>query len=62
MLLSQKTAALHARLNERAEAANSSYSAAVDLLLYIYSVLVAKNRYKIRPRCLVHEFVFADVF
>ena len=30
-------------LNERAEAATSSYSAAVDFLQYIYSVLVVKN-------------------
>ena len=28
---------------ERAEAATNSYSAAVDFLQYIYSVLVAKN-------------------
>ena len=42
-LLSDKTEALHAELNERAEAATSSYSAEVDFLQYIYSVLVAKN-------------------
>ena len=41
-LLSEETEALHAELNERAEAATSSYSAAVDFLQYIYSVLVAK--------------------
>ena len=34
---------LHAGLNERAEAATYSYSVEVDFLLYIYSVLVAKN-------------------
>ena len=41
-LLSEETEALHAELNEKAEAATSSYSAAVDFLQYIYSVLVAK--------------------
>ena len=35
--------ALHAELNERAEAAIGSYSAAVDFLQYICSVFVAKN-------------------
>ena len=42
-LLSEKTEAWHAELNKRAEAATSSYSAAVGFLQYIYSVLVAKN-------------------
>ena len=42
-LLSEKMGALHAELNERAEAATSSYSAAIDFLQYIYSVLVTKN-------------------
>ena len=42
-LLSEKTEALHAELNERTEAATSSYSAEVDFLQYIYSMLVAKN-------------------
>ena len=42
-LLSEKSEALHAELNERAEAATSSYSAEVDFLQYIYLVLVAKN-------------------
>ena len=41
-LLSEETEALHAELNEKAEAATSSYSAAVDFLQYIYSVLVVK--------------------
>ena len=40
---SEKTEALHAELNEIAEAATSSYSAAVDFLQYVYSVFVAKN-------------------
>ena len=35
--------ALHTELDERAEAATSSYSAAVEILLFIYLVLVAKN-------------------
>ena len=39
----EKTEALHTELDERAEAATSSYSAAVDILLFIYLVLVAKN-------------------
>ena len=42
-LFSEKTEALHAELNERAETSTSSYSAAVDFLQYIYSVLVTKN-------------------
>ena len=35
-LLSEKTEALHAELNERAEAATRSYSAEVNFLQYIY--------------------------
>ena len=42
-LISEKTEALYVELNERAEAATSSYSAPSDFLQYIYSVLVAKN-------------------
>ena len=42
-LLFEKTEALHAELHKRAEAATSSYSAEVDFLQYIYSVLVTKN-------------------
>ena len=42
-LLSEETEALHTELTKRAEAASSSYSAAVDFLQYIYLVLVAKN-------------------
>ena len=60
--LSEKTEALYAELNERAEAATSSYSATGIFLRYIYSVLVAKNHLKIRSRCLVHEFSFTDTF
>ena len=42
-LLSEKTEALCAELNERAEAATSSYSATGNLLQYIYSMLMDKN-------------------
>ena len=41
-LLSEETEALHRELNERAEGATSSYSAAVNFLQYVYSVLVGK--------------------
>ena len=61
-LVSEKTEALYAELNERVEAATSSYSATGKFLQYIYSVLVAKNHQKIRSRCLVHEFFFTDIF
>ena len=43
--------ALYAELNERAEAATSSYSATDNFLQYIYSVLLAKNHQKIQSRC-----------
>ena len=42
-LISDETEALCAKLSKTAEAASSSYSAAVDFSQYIYSVLVAKN-------------------
>ena len=42
-LFSEKTEAVHSELNERAKAATSSYSAAVDFWYYIYSVLVTKK-------------------
>ena len=61
-LISGKTEVLYAELNERAEAATSSYSAIGDFLQYINSVLVAKNHQKIRSRCLVHEFSFTYIF
>ena len=61
-LISEKTEALYAELNERAEAATSSYSATSDFLQYIYFVLVAKNHHKIQSGCLVNEFSFADIF
>ena len=61
-VLSEIRKALHAELNERAEAATISYPAPVDFLQYIYLVLVAKNHEKIRSRCLIHEFSFTDIF
>ena len=53
---------LFVELNERVEAATSSYSVTGEFLQYIYSVLVVKNNQKIRSRCLVHEFSFTDIF
>ena len=61
-LLSEKMEALHSELNERAEAATCTYSAGVDFLQYIYSVLVTKNHLKISSRCFVHEFSFTNIF
>ena len=46
-LISEKMEALYVELNERVEAATSSYSAPGDFSQYIYSVLVAKNQKKI---------------
>ena len=54
--------ALYAELNERPEAATSSYSATDEFLQYIYSLLMVKNNRKVRSRCLVHQFSFADIF
>ena len=53
---------LYAELNEKVEAATSSYSATGKFLRYIYSVLVAQNHHKIRSRCLDEEFSFTDIF
>ena len=53
---------LYAELNERVEAATSSYSARGIFLQQLYSVLVAKNHQKIRLRRLIHEFSFTDIF
>ena len=61
-LISEKTEVLYAKLNERAEAATSSYSVTWDSLQYIYSVPVTKNHRNIRLRCLFHEFSFTDIF
>ena len=60
-LIFEKMKALYVELNERAEAATSSYSAPGDFSQYIYSLLVAKNQKKIRSRCLVNEFSFTDI-
>ena len=61
-LVSEKPETLYTELNERVEAATSSYSATVEFLHYIYSVLVAKIIRRSRSRCLVHEFSFTDIF
>ena len=61
-LLSEKTEVLSAELNESAEAATSSYTAAGNFLQYIYSVIMAKSHQKIRSRCLVYELFFKDIF
>ena len=42
-LISEKTKALYIGLNERAEAATSSYSVTSDFWQYVYSVPVTKN-------------------
>ena len=61
-LISEKTEALYAELNERVQAATSSYSATYDVLQYIYSVHVTKNHQKIRSKCLFYEFCFTYIF
>ena len=61
-LISEKPEVLYAELNERAEAAISSYSVTGDSLQYTYSVRVSKNHRNIRSRCLLHEFSFTDIF
>ena len=50
-LVSEKTDALYAELNERLEAATSSYSATGEFLQYICTVPVTKNDQKIQSRC-----------
>ena len=47
----KKTEAGYAELNERREAATSSYSVTGDFSQYIYSMPVTKNHQNIRPRC-----------
>ena len=47
-LVSEKMEPLYAELNERVEAATSTYSGTGKFLQYIYSVLVAKNYQKIQ--------------
>lgn len=61
-LISEKMEALYTELNESAEGATSSYSATDEFLQYIYSLLMVKNNRKVRSRCLVHQFSFADIF
>ena len=61
-LISKETEALHTELNEKTEAATSSYSATTEFLQYIYSTFVAKNHRKIRSRFLVHEFSSTYIF
>ena len=58
-LISVKTEAFYAEINERAEAATSSYSATDDFLQCIY--FVAKNHQMTLSRCLVYEFSFRDI-
>ena len=53
-LISEKTEALYAELNKRAETATSNYSLTGDFLQYIYYVPVTKNPQNIRSRCLVN--------
>ena len=60
-LVSEKTKALFAKLNQRVEAATSSYSATGEFLKYIYSMLVEKNHQTIRSRCLAHEFSLTGI-
>ena len=61
-LISEKMNVLYAELNERVEAATSSYSVNGNSLQHIYSVPVTKNHQNIQSRCLVHEFPFTDIF
>ena len=46
-LISEKTEAFHAELNEITKAATRSYSATGDFFQYIYSVLVTENHQNI---------------
>ena len=55
VLISEKMEAFYAELNERAEAATSSYSVTGDFLECVYSVPVTMNRQDNRSRCLVHD-------
>ena len=60
-LISEKTEALYAELNERAEAATSGYSVTGNFLQYLHYVPVTKNHRNIRSRCLVQKFSFTDI-
>ena len=54
--------ALQAELNERAEAANSLYSATGHSSKRVCFVPVTKNHQKYRSRCLVHEIFLTNIF
>ena len=54
--------ACYAELNERVEAATSSYSTIGGFSQYIYSILVAKNHLKTLSQCLAREFFLTDIF
>ena len=60
-LVSENTEPLFAELNERVEAATSSYSATGKFLQYIYSVLEYKNHQTVRSRCLARKFSTTDI-
>ena len=60
-LISEKTEALYAELNERAEAATNSYFVTGDFLQYIYSAPVTKNHQNIRSRCFPSQIFFNDI-
>ena len=51
-----------AELNERAEAATSSYSATGHSSQCVYFVLVTKNHQKYRSVHLIHGFSFIDIY
>ena len=53
-LILKKRGGFVARLDERAEAAPSCYSANSNFAQYINSVLVVTNHQMIHPSCLVH--------
>ena len=57
-LISEKTEALYAELNERVEAVTSLYSATGNFLQYICSALVAK----IDQDVFFHKFSYKDIF
>ena len=56
----RKSGSFVIKLNERAEAATSSYSATGNVLQCIYSVLMTMNRQKSHSS-LVHKLPFKDI-
>ena len=56
----RKNGSFVSKLNERAEAATSSYSATGNVLQSIYSVLVTMNHQKSQSS-LVHKLPFKDI-